>query len=108
VTILYLIVIIEWDDIKNQSNFKKHGIWFEETVTIFDNTVITAQDNRKNYGEDRFISIGMIADVFIIIVVHTNRNGKLRIISARRANERERKKYYEFIQNQQKSQGRTE
>ncbi len=104
-TALYLIVRFEWDDIKNQTNFKKHGLWFEEAVTIFDDTVITALDNRKSYGEDRYISIGMITDIFIIVVVHTNRNGKLRIISARRANERERRKYYEFIKNQQKSQG---
>jgi uncharacterized protein len=54
-------------------------------------------DNRQNYGEIRYISIGEIFDTIIVLVAHTERNNKIRIISARIANKKEREGYYGYI-----------
>jgi uncharacterized DUF497 family protein len=51
----------DWDNNKNQSNINKHGISFEEAITIFDDpNILSYEDTRFNYGETRFISIGQI------------------------------------------------
>ena len=90
---------LDWDNNKNQSNIAKHGISFEEAIAIFDDpNIVTYEDTRFNYGETRFVSIGQIILVtqektVIIVVIHTQRNQTIRLISARKANERERKCY---------------
>ncbi|AFZ44920.1 protein of unknown function DUF497 [Halothece sp. PCC 7418] len=89
--------MFEWDENKNQQNLKKHKISFEEAVEIFDGIVFTAIDERYNYGETREISIGAIQGVVIITVVHTERNGNIRIISARKATPKERRQYYDYL-----------
>ena len=86
----------EWDENKNKSNYKKHGIWFEDAIEIFNNEYFTAIDERQDYGEQRKISIGKMYDV-VIVVVHTQRDDLTRIISARPSNKREREIYYENI-----------
>lgn len=86
-----------WDEGKNALNVKKHGVSFEEATTIFDGIVFTSVDNRFNYGEIREISIGAIQGVVIVVVVHTEREKVTRIISARKATPKERKKYYEYL-----------
>ena len=89
----------DWDNNKNQSNITKHGISFEEAIAIFDDpNILTFEDVRFNYGETRFVSIGQITIItqekkVIIVVIHTQRNQAIRLISARKANERERKRY---------------
>ncbi|MGI9287533.1 MAG: BrnT family toxin [Pseudomonadales bacterium] len=85
----------EWDDDKNRRNLAKHGIRFEEAALIFDGVTITRVDDRFDYGERRDISIGEIDSQIVIVVVHTDRDGVVRIISARFANRQERKVYYE-------------
>lgn len=85
----------EWDENKNQSNFEKHGIYFEEAVEVFKSDCLTWIDDRKDYGETREITIGEINKHIVLVLVHTDRFGTIRIISARKANERERRKYYE-------------
>ncbi len=87
----------EWDEKKNESNLSKHGISFEEAKQIFDGILLTRIDDRKDYGETRFISIGMLGESIIILVAHTDRNGITRLISARKANERERTIYHDHI-----------
>jgi uncharacterized DUF497 family protein len=89
----------DWDNNKDQSNITKHGISFEEAIAIFDDpNILTFEDVRFNYGETRFVSIGQITIItqekkVIIVVIHTQRNQAIRLISARKANERERKRY---------------
>ena len=90
-----LIMQFEWDENKNQSNFNKHGIYFEEAVEIFKNDCFTWIDNRENYDEVREITIGKLHKNLVVVLVHTNRFGIVRIISARKANKQERRKYYE-------------
>lgn len=87
----------EWDEAKNAQNVKKHGISFEEARTIFDGTVFTSIDDRFEYDEIREISIGTIQDVVIITVAHTERQGIIRIISARKATPKERRQYYDYL-----------
>ena len=89
--------MFEWDNLKNRSNYKKHGIWFEEAKEIFIGTILSFEDSRKNYGEKRTISVGAIDQEVVIVVVHTDRKGITRIISARKANKKERRLYFERI-----------
>jgi uncharacterized DUF497 family protein len=90
-------MLFEWDDDKNRQNLRKHGVSFEEAQTIFDEVVFTRFDERFDYGEIREISIGAIQGVVIIVVVHTERNDVMRIISARLATRKERKEYYDYL-----------
>ena len=85
----------EWDEAKNRANIRKHGIAFEMAQLIFKSTFFTKLDLRNAYGEDRFISIGKIDDIVVLVVVHTDRNERTRIISARPASRKERQAYYE-------------
>ena len=86
----------EWDEQKNRINIQKHGISFEDAKAIFEDVRITADDTRQSYGEMRNISLGTIHGR-ICVVVYTERKGVTRIISARKANQRERRRYHEFI-----------
>ena len=84
----------EWDERKAISNFNKHDVEFSYAANIFDDIFrIEIVDNRKNYGEIRYITIGEINSL-IYVVVYTKRNGHYRIISARRANHEEKQNYY--------------
>ncbi|MBF2058183.1 MAG: BrnT family toxin [Cyanobacterium sp. T60_A2020_053] len=87
----------EWNENKNKQNINKHGISFEEAKEIFYGIIFTITDERFDYGEVREISIGTIESFVIVTVVHTERNGKIRIISARKATPKERKTYYEYL-----------
>ncbi len=85
----------EWDDTKNTLNLAKHDIDFVDAVQVFlDDKRIEREDNRKDYNESRFQTIG-ITELGIVFVIYTERNsgGTIRIISARKANSRERKSY---------------
>jgi uncharacterized DUF497 family protein len=82
----------EWDNNKNQLNCEKHGLLFEDAELIFSGKTVTFKDDRKNYGESRFITLGELKKR-VIVLVHTERNGVIRIISMRKANEREKKIY---------------
>lgn len=86
-----------WDAGKNVANRVKHGISFEEACLIFDGDVLTGIDTRRDYGETRQISIGAIKGLVVITVVHTGRDGAIRIISARLANREERQKYHDHL-----------
>jgi len=84
----------EWDSKKAQSNKRKHGITFEEASTIFgDPLSITIPDPAHSVGEDRFITVGTSVDNKLLVVVHTDRDDIIRIISARNATRSERRQY---------------
>ena len=87
----------EWDDKKAQANIEKHGISFEHAQTIFSGPVWSWIDKRFAYGEIRLITIGLMEEVAVIVVAHTDRDGITRIISARPANRKERRRYHEEI-----------
>lgn len=89
-------MILDWDENKNKINISKHGIDFNDIVIAFENPLLIKKDDRENYGEDRFIGIGKILSVEVVIV-WTIRGDTIRIISARQANKKERKIYYDKI-----------
>jgi uncharacterized DUF497 family protein len=89
--------MFEWDEEKNQQNLAKHGISFDEASLIFEGPVLSWTDDRTDYGETRTISLGLIRGQVAVAVVHTDRNGQTRIISARLANRRERRLYDEHL-----------
>ena len=83
----------EWDDAKARANVARHGVSFEQAKAVFDDPLReTRLDDRFDYGEDRFVTIGH-ADGKLYVVVHTDRDGATRIISARAATARERRAY---------------
>ncbi|TRD17295.1 BrnT family toxin [Palleronia caenipelagi] len=87
----------EWDDEKNQRNIEKHGVSFELAIQIFDHPRLDRVDDRRDYGETRTISLGIVENVVVLTVVHTARDGRTRLISARRASRKERALYYAKI-----------
>ena len=88
------VVRFEWDEIKHQANIRKHGVSFPDAVQVFaDNVRVEYEDTRRNYGETRFLVVAEI-DESVFVVVYTWRDDVCRIISARRANDRETKRYY--------------
>ena len=88
----------EWDNDKDQRNYEKHGIRLSEAVRIFLNPVLTRNDDREDYGETREISIGLLDGAVVLVVVHTDRDGSTRLISARRANRSERRDFNAYYQ----------
>lgn len=83
----------EWDTAKETANEKKHKISFVDAATVFDDPHHLEEDSTKpEHGEQRFRAIGMLGDV-LITVIYTDRQGRRRIISARRARDNERKRY---------------
>lgn len=87
----------EWDEAKNLANQKKHKISFEEASKIFDGPILTKEDDRFSYEEERSISMGMIAGTAVVVVAHTDRENRIRIISARHATKAEGKIYNEKL-----------
>jgi uncharacterized protein len=86
----------EWDPAKAELNLKEHGISFDEATTVFRDTLsITISDPDHSDSEDRFIDIGMSHRTQLLVVSYTERQDKIRIISARRATRAERKNYEE-------------
>jgi len=81
---------------KKRSKSKKHGIDFTRAIQIFKGDTVQIHDNRKDYGEKRFIAIGAV-NVQVITVVYTWRGDTIRIISARKAGKDEKEKYYKEI-----------
>jgi uncharacterized protein len=89
-------VQFEWDNQKEKSNLEKHSISFHDAKKVFESVRFTLVDTRMDYGEERIVTTGLI-DKRLCVVVYTKRNDIIRIISARRANEREQRRYYEQI-----------
>ena len=84
----------EWDPRKSDANLKKHGISFHEASTIFgDPLSITFKDPYHSIGEHRFLTFGYSRTGQLLVVVHTERRGKTRVINARRVTRQERKIY---------------
>ncbi len=86
----------EWNQKKNQINYEKHGLSFEDAELIFASKTVSFKDDREDYGEERFITLGKLKNR-VIVVVHTQRDLVTRIISMRKANEREKKIYFKRL-----------
>jgi len=89
-------MIYEWDEAKNRSNFAKHGLDFEDAEEVFTGPCVTFEDSRFDYGEERLITLGLLAGR-VVIIAHAQRGEATRIISMRKANRREQKIYQERL-----------
>ena len=87
-----------WDDTKRRANLKKHGIDFVDAEKIFRGVTLTAEDTREAYGEQRFLTLGLLDDQ-VVSVTHTERGNDIRIISIRKATKHEARYYFSQIVN---------
>ena len=86
----------EWDPDKADSNLEKHGVPFDEAATAFgDPLSLTIADPDHSYDEERFVLLGHSFIGRLVVVVHTDRDERIRIISARIATKNERRSYGE-------------
>ena len=88
--------IFEWDPNKARDNLSKHGVSFEEASTLFDDPLSsTISDPRHSQIEERFIIVGKSKQNRLLVVAHSDRGDRIRIISARLATNPEKSKYEE-------------
>jgi uncharacterized DUF497 family protein len=86
----------EWDEAKNRSNFAKHGLSFEDAEQVFSGPCVTFVDDRFNYGEERLITLGLLAGR-LVVITHAPRDEETRIISMRKGNRREQEIYHQRL-----------
>lgn len=77
-----------WHEPKRQLTLKKRGLDFAEAEQVFMGATFTFEDDRQNYGEQRWVSIGLLREK-VVVIVHTESTEEIRIISMREANENE-------------------
>lgn len=83
----------EWDEAKNHSNRAKHGLDFADAEQVFAGRCVSFIDDRFDYGEKRLVTLGMLAGR-VVVIAHVPRGDEVtRIISMRKANQREQKIY---------------
>ena len=87
----------EWDKDKSAANIAKHGVSFATAARIFDGSVFTVLDDRRDYGEVGKNSIGQVDGILYLVVTHTDRDERIRIISARPAKRSERQRHDETL-----------
>ena len=84
----------EWDPLKSLQNIKKHGVSFREGMTAFaDKLSYTISDPEHFFGEYRFLLLGYSSSDNLLVIAHTERGDRIRIISARRATKQEHEQY---------------
>lgn len=88
----------EWDETKPLTNLSKHGIDFIDVPVVFDGEIVTVEDERFSYGEQRFVTFGLLQGR-VVAIVPTQREEYTRIISARKATKYEQRIYFEQISN---------
>lgn len=90
-------IVFEWDERKEAQNIAKHGLDFTTAARVFlDENRIECYDDAHSVEEDRYITIGQIGTVAVVVmVVYTERKTAIRLISARKATRRERSVYYD-------------
>ena len=88
----------EWDETKRLLNIQRHQIDFVGIEEVFQGLTVTIIDDRFDYGEERFVTFGLLNSV-VLVIVHTETTKKIRIISVRKATKNEEIEYYEAIAN---------
>ena len=84
-----------WNKAKARENYRKHGVTFDLAKAVFNDAfALELLDDRRDYGEERFVIIGMV-EGRILYVAYSERHDVIRIISARRATKHEEQAYYE-------------
>lgn len=90
----------EWDDEKNKININKHELDFADAWEIFLGPVLFGLDDREDYGEDRWIGIGMLKTRTVVVLYTERGENVIRIISLRKATTDEQKRYEEYLKDE--------
>jgi len=86
-------VQFSWDEAKRQVNIRKHGLDFADASAVFESTTFTFEDDRFNYGEQRYITLGLLHGR-VVIIAHTEHHDEIRMISMREGTTREQILYF--------------
>jgi len=89
----------EWNEAKNRANIRKYGFHFAEAEEMFRGSLPARPDTREDYGEERWIGIGMIQGRFAFVAFAQPSSDIIRVISLRKADHEERKEYEKALQN---------
>ena len=90
-----MVLEFDWHDAKADANLQSHGVSFDLAMTVFrDPFAVDRLDDREDYGEERFLIIDMAEGNVVLFVAYTEREERIRIISARRATQYEQDDYF--------------
>ena len=84
---------LTWDESKRELNLRKHGFDFADVKALFHGATVTFEDDRFDYGEERFITIGLLNGI-TVVVAHTETEREIRVISMRKATRNEQEIYF--------------
>lgn len=87
-----------WSETKRAANIKAHGLDFLDAASVFEGATFSFEDDRFSYGEQRFVTLGLLAGIPVSIV-HTESEHEIRVISFRKATKCESQIYFDEIQN---------
>jgi len=92
----YFVVRFSWDESKRQANLAKHGLDFADAEKVFAGPMVSFEDSRNDYGEQRMIGVGLL-DCLVVLIVHVESEATIRIISMRKADGNETDIYYQNV-----------
>lgn len=87
----------DWDEQKNQANIRKHGLDFRDAWEIFTMPMLIAPDDREEYGEERWIGVGLLKTIVAVVIYVERTEDVIRIISLRKALSHERTEYERIL-----------
>ena len=90
----------KWDESKNKTNIDKRDLDFADAWQVFDAPMLVRIDNRKDYGEKRFVGIGFLKNLVVVIVFTEPNEQTIRVVSLRKALKYEREQFEKYIANQ--------
>jgi uncharacterized DUF497 family protein len=90
------LVRMVWDEAKRRANLRKHGLDFADALAVFSGITCTIEDRRFDYGEQRFVTLGMLRDT-VVVTAHAEARDRIRIISMRKATRHEQILYFQNI-----------
>ena len=85
-----------WSEAKRAANIKAHGLDFVDAASVFEGMTFTFEDDRFTYGEQRFVTLGLLAGI-TVSVIHMENENEIRVISFRKATKRESQIYFDEI-----------
>ncbi|MDZ7362212.1 MAG: BrnT family toxin [candidate division KSB1 bacterium] len=87
-----------WDERKRKTNIRKHGLDFADAETAFSGATFTFEDDRFDYGEQRFITMGLLRGV-VVVIAHTERDKTARIVPMRKTTKHEQELFFQSLSN---------
>ena len=90
--------MITWDERKRHANLRKHGFDFTDAEEVFEGVTYTYEDDRFHYGEQRFVTLGLLRGT-VVSLVHAEEGDHIHVISMRKATRREQEIYFQSIGN---------